>query len=73
MSVLGLKLSVTGTLTSRDTTELEGLATTVIVEFVLAANTRGELPIANNAAIAIVRADVTRIGFIFAKNCDGEY
>ena len=73
MSVLGLKLSVTGTLTSGDTAELEGFATTLIVGLELAANTRGELPIANKAAIAIVRAEVTRIGFIIAKNRDGEY
>jgi hypothetical protein len=70
--VFGLNESVTGTLVSSGVTELEGVATAT-PDGELTANTNGILPIANNATTETIRAEVTKIDFMAAGNCYGEY
>ena len=56
-------MSVTGSVVSRGTAEFDGLVDAV-PKVALAANTKGELPIANSAATAISSADLTMMGFM---------
>jgi hypothetical protein len=74
VTVIGLNESVTGTSTSASgLEELDGVTKAVPFDVSLAANTRGELPIANKAATATIKADVTKRDFMVTQNCLGEY